>query len=123
MRVVSRFRRRSEEERAGSMTVMEHLEELRHRIIVCVIAVGVCGIAAWFLYEPVKELLRDPFCQYITDNPQVRPPAGCDLVFSGPIDGFLVKLKMVGFLGVIVALRVVLYQVWALIVPGLRSRE
>jgi len=123
MRVVSRFRRRSEEERAGSMTVMEHLEELRHRIIVCVIAIGVCGIAAWFLYEPVKELLREPFCQYITDNPQVRPPAGCDLVFSGPIDGFLVKLKMVGFLALAIALPIVLYQLWAFIVPGLTAKE
>jgi sec-independent protein translocase protein TatC len=105
------------------MTVMEHLEELRHRLIVCIIAVGVCGIAAWFLYEPVKELLREPFCQYITDNPEVRPPAGCDLVFSSPIDGFLVKLKMVGFIAIAIALPVVMYQLWAFIMPGLTSKE
>ena len=89
----------------------------------CAIAVGVCGIAAWFLYEPVKELLRDPFCQYLTDNPEVRPPAGCDLVFNGPIDGFLVKLKMVGFLALAIALPVVMYQLWTFIVPGLTSKE
>ena len=105
------------------MTVMQHLEELRHRIIVCVIAIGVCAIAAWFLYEPVKEALREPFCQYVTDNPQVAPPAGCDLVFSGPVDGFLVKLKMVGFLALAIALPVVMFQLWAFIVPGLTSRE
>ena len=123
MRVIPRLRRRSEEERVGSMTVMEHLEELRHRIIVCIIAIGVCGIAAWFLYEPVKELLRDPFCQYVTEHPGARPPAGCDLVFSGPIDGFLVKVKMVGFLALAIALPVLMYQLWAFIVPGLTAKE
>jgi sec-independent protein translocase protein TatC len=123
MRVIPRFLRRSEEERTGSMTVMEHLEELRHRIIVCVVAVGVCAIAAWFLYEPVKELLRGPFCDYVTAHPEVRPPAGCDLVFNSPIDAFLVKLKMVGFIALGIALPVVMYQLWAFIVPGLTSRE
>ena len=123
MRAIPRFFRRSEAERTGSMTVMEHLEELRHRLIVCIIAIGVCGIAAWFLYEPVKELLRGPFCDYITTHPEVRPPAGCQLVFSGPIDGFLVKLKMVGFLALAIALPVVMYQLWAFIVPGLTAKE
>lgn len=123
MRAIPRFLRRSETERTGSMTVMEHLEELRHRLVVCIVAVGVCGIAAWFLYEPVKELLRGPFCDYITTHPEVRPPAGCQLVFSGPIDGFLVKLKMVGFIALAIALPVVMYQLWAFIVPGLSAKE
>jgi sec-independent protein translocase protein TatC len=123
MRVIPRFRRRSDEQRTGTMTVMEHLEELRHRLIICIIAVGVCGIVAWFLSEPVKELLRDPFCQYVTQHPQSRPPAGCDLVFSSPIDAVLVKLKMVGFLALGLALPVLMYQLWAFIVPGLTARE
>jgi sec-independent protein translocase protein TatC len=123
MRVIPRFRRRSEGERTGTMTVMEHLEELRHRIIVSLIAVGVCAVAAWFLYEPVKELLREPFCTYVTDHPEARPPAGCALVFNSPIDAFIVKLKMVGFIALGLALPVLMYQLWAFIVPGLTARE
>ncbi|MGZ8629722.1 MAG: twin-arginine translocase subunit TatC [Actinomycetota bacterium] len=123
MTLVPRFLRRSEAERTGTMTVMEHLEELRRRIVIAFFAILVGAVAGWFLYPYVLELLRDPFCDYLRDNPEVRPPAGCDLVFNSPVDAFLTKLKMVGFLGLIVALPVVMYQLWAFIVPGLTGRE
>ncbi len=123
MRLIPKFLRRSEAERTGTMSVMEHLEELRRRIVMAFLAILAGAVVGWFLYPYVLELLRDPFCQYLRDNPEVRPPAGCDLVFNSPVDAFLTKLKMVGFLGLIVALPVVLYQLWAFIVPGLTSRE
>jgi sec-independent protein translocase protein TatC len=123
MRLIPKFLRRSEAERTGTMSVMEHLEELRRRIVIAFLAVLAGAVVGWFLYPYVLELLRDPFCQYLRDNPEVRPPAGCDLVFNSPVDAFLTKLKMVGFLGLIVALPIVLYQLWAFIVPGLTSRE
>lgn len=123
MRLIPTFLRRSEAERTGTMSVMEHLEELRRRIVIAFFAILGGAVVGWFLYPYVLELLRDPFCQYLRDNPEVRPPAGCDLVFNSPVDAFLTKLKMVGFLGLIVALPVVLYQLWAFIVPGLTSRE
>ncbi len=123
MRLIPAFLRRSEAERTGTMSVMEHLEELRRRIVIAFLAILAGAVVGWFLYPYVLELLRDPFCQYLRDNPEVRPPAGCDLVFNSPVDAFLTKLKMVGFLGLIVALPIVLYQLWAFIVPGLTSRE
>ena len=52
--------RKTPERRAGSMTVVEHLEELRHRIIVCLWALGIAAVVAWFLYEPFKELSAGP---------------------------------------------------------------
>ncbi|HEY5905602.1 MAG TPA: twin-arginine translocase subunit TatC [Actinomycetota bacterium] len=123
MRLIPKFLRRSEAERTGTMSVMEHLEELRRRIVIAFLAILAGAVVGWFLYPYVLELLRDPFCQYLRDNPEVRPPAGCDLVFNSPVDAFLTKLKMVGFLGLIVALPIVLFQLWAFIVPGLTSRE
>jgi sec-independent protein translocase protein TatC len=123
MRVIPGFLRRSEAERTGTMSVMEHLEELRRRIVIAGLAILVGAVAGWFLYPYVLRLLQDPYCQYLLDNPEVSPPAGCDLVFNSPVDAFLTKLKMVGFLGLIVALPIVLFQLWAFIVPGLTSRE
>ena len=123
MSLIPRFLQRSEAERTGTMSVMEHLDELRRRIVIAFVAVLGGAVVGWFLYPYVLELLRDPFCDYLRNNPEVRPPAGCDLVFNGPVDGFLTKLKMVGFLGLMVALPVVMYQLWAFIVPGLTSRE
>ena len=79
MRVIPRSLRRSEAERTGTMTVMEHLEELRRRIIIAGIAVLLGAVVGWFLYPAVLDLLRDPFCQYLRDNPEVRPPAGATL--------------------------------------------
>lgn len=118
------LRRPTPNERTGTMTVVEHLEELRHRIVVCVIAVLVGGVFGWFLYQPFMNLVNKPFCQYVSGlPPEARPPAGCRLVFSGPLDAMLIKLKVVLFLGLFLALPVLLYQLWAFIVPGLTARE
>jgi sec-independent protein translocase protein TatC len=118
------LRRPTPSERTGTMTVVEHLEELRHRIVVSVIAVLGGGILGWFLYQPFMNLVNNPFCDYVNGLPaDRRPPAGCRLVFSGPVDAMLIKLKVVLFLGLFLALPVLLYQLWAFIVPGLTTRE
>jgi sec-independent protein translocase protein TatC len=125
MAVVPFRRRRSETERTGSMTLMEHLEELRHRLIVIIVALAFGSIPAWFLYEPIKDSLQQPYCDFITRNPTFNPfPEGkCGLVFSGPVDAFTIKLKIVLYLGLAIALPVVLYQLWAFVTPGLTQRE
>ena len=115
--------RKTREQRTGTMTVVEHLEELRHRIVICLWAIAIAGIVAWFLYPPFFDAIRKPFCEYVTANPSLAPPTGCRVVYSGPVDGMLVKLKTVLFLAIGLALPVLLYQLWAFIVPGLTSRE
>jgi len=116
-------RRKTPEQRTGNMTVVEHLEELRHRIVICLWAIGLAAIVAWFLYEPFKEFLRAPYCDFTNANPQLSPIAGCDLIFTSPIDAMLVKMKTVFFIALGLALPVLLYQLWAFIVPGLTARE
>ena len=106
------------------MTLIEHLEELRHRIIVVFIAVAAGSVAGWFLFGTFMDLVREPFCDYINAQPPARrPPTGCQLIFNGAVEGLIVKLKVVVFLGLFVALPLVLYQLWAFIMPGLTSRE
>ena len=115
--------RKTPAERTGEMTVVEHLQELRRRIIICVWAVAISGIAAWFLYGPFKNALRKPYCDFVAQNPQNSSTNGCDLVVTGPIDPMMVKLKIVLFIAIAIALPILLYQLWAFIVPGLTSRE
>jgi sec-independent protein translocase protein TatC len=124
MNVFSKFRRRPPEERAGTMTLVEHLEELRHRLVVCIVAVAGGAVVGWFLYEPVLDLVLNPYCDYWeTIDPKLRINETCSLFFQEPLGAMIVKLKIVVFIGVAVALPVLLYQLWAFIVPGLTKRE
>ena len=84
---------------------------------------AIAGIVAWFLYGPFKDALQKPYCAFVAQNPQNSSTNGCDLVVTGPVDPMLVKLKIVLFIAIGLALPVLLYQLWAFIVPGLTSRE
>lgn len=106
------------------MTLVEHLEELRRRLFVAIGAVAVGSIAGWFLYGPVLRLLQRPYCETLSNVPKGnRPPTGCRFVFTGVLEPTLIKLKVVAFIGLFIALPVVLWQVWAFITPGLRKAE
>ena len=125
MKAIPRWRRRPVEAREGQMTLIEHLRELRHRIIVCLWALAAGSVGGFFLYGPAMRLIREPYCEFLRDHPDKAPfeTARCSLVFLGAIDGFLISVKVVVFLALVLALPVVLYQLWAFIVPGLTERE
>ena len=124
MKLIPERLRRRPRDTEGSMTLVEHLEELRRRLFMSLGAIGVASIVGWFLYEPVLRLLRSPFCKSLHNLPKAsRPPTGCNFVFNGAVDAVVIKLKVVVFLGLLIALPIVLYQLWAFIVPGLTRRE
>lgn len=108
------------------MTLVEHLEELRYRLVVCFIAIAVGAAVGWFLYPPVVDLLREPYCETVRNLPPANRPPGpgrCSFYYQGAIDPVLVKLKIVAFLGIALALPVILFQLWEFIVPGLTRHE
>jgi sec-independent protein translocase protein TatC len=125
MKAIPRWRRKTTEEQQGQMTLIEHLRELRHRLILCLWALAVGAVGGFFLYEPAMRLIQAPYCDFLRDNPDKAPfqSNGCSLVFSGAIDGFLITVKVIVFLALVIALPIVLYQLWAFIVPGLTQRE
>jgi len=125
MAIIPRLlRRKRQKDAPGTMTIVEHLEELRYRLVAALGAIGVGSIAGWFLYGPVTRLLIHPYCDYWrTVPPGQRVTKDCTLFFTGAVEGVLIKLKVVVFLGLALALPVVLYQLWAFIVPGLTQRE
>ena len=124
MNVFARIRRRPPEERAGTMTLIEHLEELRHRLVICIFAVAGGAVVGWLLYGPVLNLVLNPYCDYWkTTDPKLRINQSCSLFFNEPLGAMVVKLKIVVFIGLMVALPVLLYQLWMFIVPGLTRKE
>ncbi|MEH1056821.1 twin-arginine translocase subunit TatC [Micromonospora sp. CPCC 206171] len=113
----------SEFERAadGSMTLMEHIRELRNRLFRASLAILVgFGFGIW-LATPVRELLSKPYC----DLPQAKDPETglCKFVQLGVADVFLLNLKIGLWVGLIIAAPVWLYQLWAFIAPGLHRHE
>ncbi|TDB77173.1 twin-arginine translocase subunit TatC [Micromonospora sp. KC723] len=104
----------------GSMTLIEHIRELRNRLFRASLAVVVgFGFGIW-LSGPVLHLLQKPYC----DLPKARLVNGeCNFVQLGPADLFLLQLKVGLWVGLIIAAPVWLYQLWAFIAPGLHRHE
>jgi sec-independent protein translocase protein TatC len=109
----------------GRMMLVEHLAELRKRIIISLIAVAVAAVVVFVFYEPVLHFLSGPYEQVTRGNPACGgdPDKGCDLIVTDPLAPFLVRLKIAGYGGIALALPVVLWEVWRFIVPGLHKRE
>jgi sec-independent protein translocase protein TatC len=109
----------------GQMTLVEHLTELRRRLIISVIAVVVCSIVVFFLYNRVLHFLSGPYEQVTRGQPQCggNPDKGCNLIVTDPLAPFLVRLKIAGYGGLLLALPIVMWQIWRFIVPGLHKHE
>src|SRR5256885_2070890 len=112
-RGVARLRSRRDRDPTGTMTLVEHLSELRSRLINSILAVGAGSVIGWFLFQPVFDLLRHPYCTVIKAHPTLYPfgnPSNCALAYTSPIGPFVVKIKIVTFLGLAIALPIVLCQ-------------
>jgi sec-independent protein translocase protein TatC len=94
------------------MTLVEHLEELRRRLIVIVLSVLGAAVIGFLLSRPVLAILRDRL-----------PEASRELIFLAPADALTAQLKIAGFLGIGMAMPVILYQLWRFVGPGLTRRE
>ncbi len=107
------------------MTLVEHLGELRTRLLVSLAAVAVGAMVAWFLYEPIFRFLTDQYCTFMTSHRDlaVDPQNPCRLAYTSVLEPFTTKIKIVTFTGLLLALPVVLWEVWAFVVPGLSTRE
>jgi sec-independent protein translocase protein TatC len=123
--VAVRLLRRRSRNTDGTMTMTEHLEELRTRLIVSILSVVVGVAIAWPLFRTVFNLLTNPYCTFIVKHPQLAPNPGhpCRLVFLSVTEPFLIKIKVVGFLGLAIAMPILLYQFWRYVTPGLTHRE
>jgi sec-independent protein translocase protein TatC len=108
----------------GRMPVMDHLRELRRRVIYMMIFIVAGAVVGWFLYGHILGILRHPYCSV---PKQYRyTPSGtsdCVLIYHGVLDGFTTRLKVSVIAGAVLTGPLWLYQIWAFITPGLRKNE
>jgi sec-independent protein translocase protein TatC len=110
----------------GTMTLIEHLYELRNRIMKAAVFVVIGMIVAWFLYNGILAILKHPYCALPSKYrliPENNPNNKCPLVYTGPLDAFLIRLKVMLISGIVLSSPFWLYQLWAFITPGLKKNE
>jgi sec-independent protein translocase protein TatC len=100
----------------ASMTFMDHLKEFRNRLIYAIIAVVVCSIVCWFLYDPIVGLLTRPFSAVKTGG---TPSLFVNMIY----EGFVIRLKIAMVSGLAMSSPVLLYHVLKFIFPGLKPKE
>lgn len=103
------------------MTLTEHLRELRARLIRCSLAVALGVIIILAFYDPVLAFVRRPYDKLCERRPDLV--SNCDLYSLGPLDGFNARLRIALYGGLILALPVILWQIWRFVVPALHAKE
>jgi sec-independent protein translocase protein TatC len=96
------------------MTLVEHLSELRRRVIISVVAFSVLATVAFVVYGHILSFLEGPYCR-------VAHP--CQLYVTGPLDGLSLRIEIAAYGGAFLALPVVLWEMWRFITPGLKANE
>lgn len=107
----------------GSMTLIEHLRELRGRIIKALLGIAIGAVLGFIWYDyGLLEFLKQPYCSLPNE---LRYPSDdrCTLLFLDPAGGLLLRLKIAALTGVVISSPWWLYQLWAFITPGLHRNE
>jgi|SRR5271170_7939719 len=105
----------------GRMPLMDHIRELRNRVVKIALALVAGMILGYVFFDPIWNFITRPYC---------RAVGGCHtgtlghtLAVSSPLDGFYLHIKVAFVVGVILTSPVWLYQIWGFVAPGLYARE
>jgi len=108
----------------GRMPLMDHIRELRNRVVKMALGLGAGMIVGFVFFAPIWNVIDRPLCTAV-----IRGQTGCktlgvnQLALDGPLDPFYLRVKVAVIAGVILSSPVWLYQIWAFIAPGLYARE
>lgn len=100
---------------AGKMSFLDHLDELRRRIVYSLIALILGFVVCLFFIDPIYDFIMRPML--------VGLEPGQRLQYIEPTEGFMLKIKMAALAGLLLATPVVMTQIWLFISPGLYARE
>jgi len=107
----------------GSMTLIDHVRELRSRLFIASLGLVVGLIIGFIVSNDVFTFLKQPYCSLPTSLVSQNGVVRCDFLVLGVGDSLLVRLKIALWVGIIIGSPVWLYQLWAFIAPGLHRHE
>lgn len=99
----------------GKMSFLEHLDELRTRIIRSLLAVLVGFVISFAFIERIFRFIMEPL--------QAVLPDGGKLIYTEPAEAFILYMKVAALVGLIIALPALLWQAWSFVAPGLYANE
>ncbi len=107
----------------GRMPLMDHIRELRNRVIKMVLALALGMVVGFIFFHWAWTKIEAPFC-----SAKIHGMTGChqigdQLVINGILDPFYLRVKVAFVVGLILSCPVWLYQIWAFVAPGLYARE
>ena len=97
------------------MTLVEHLGELRTRVMVCALTFVITATIAFVFYPHILSFLQEPYCRVA--------PSHCKFYITGPLDGLALRVKIAAYGGLFLASPVLLWEFWRFITPGLKPNE
>lgn len=106
----------------GKMTLVEHLAELRVRVIVCILAIGAGSVVVWFLYNDAIRFMLEPYHNFLVHH-RAKDISNGQLIITGPLEGFTTRLKVSVYGGAAIASPVCFWELWRFITPGLYKNE
>ncbi len=102
----------------AAMPLIAHLAELRRRIVISVVAVGLAVIPAWIYYSEIFHFLRQPFDEVVSQN-----SAHASLTLGGVVDPFTLQIQVSLVSAIVISAPIWLFQSWRFITPGLHKHE
>jgi sec-independent protein translocase protein TatC len=97
----------------GTMSVVDHLRELRDRLIWSMMAIAVGAVICFIVFSPIIHLMVQPY----------RDATGKGLIFTQPLEAFMTRIKVAAYGGFVIASPVVFFHLWRFITPGLNPKE
>ena len=99
----------------GRMSFLDHLDELRKRLVISVASLFVGFVIAFGFIGPIEEFVMVPLLETL--------PEGGTFIYTEPTEAFFVRIKIAALVGLVIAIPVVFWQFWRFVAPGLYGHE
>ena len=105
----------AEDEGGGRMSFLDHLDELRRRLVACAISLGIGTLVAFAFIDRIFSFIMRPLYEKL--------PKGSSLIYTEPTEAFMLYVKIALLAGLVIAAPLIMYQLWRFISPGLYAHE